>query len=72
MPTLQKPKKKKRKKNCSNGSSKLYNLPEYKKLRAAYIMEHPLCEMCLKEGKTTPIQEVHHIRPFGWATTEEE
>ena len=28
-----------------------------------YAAEHPLCEMCLKEGRLTPVQEVHHILP---------
>ena len=27
------------------------------------VTEHPLCEMCLKEGRLTPVQEVHHILP---------
>lgn len=23
----------------------------------------PLCELCKREGKVTPVDEVHHIRP---------
>lgn len=34
----------------------------WKNLRRSYLMEHPLCEMCLSEGITTPACEVHHIR----------
>lgn len=32
----------------------------YRKLRAAYLMLHPLCEVCLKEGIVKPTEEVHH------------
>lgn len=34
----------------------------WKNLRRSYLMEHPLCEMCLSEGIITPACEVHHIR----------
>lgn len=32
----------------------------WKRIRDRYAAEHPLCEMCLKEGRLTPVQEVHH------------
>jgi 5-methylcytosine-specific restriction protein A len=35
----------------------------WKKIRARYVLRHPLCEMCLKEGRLTPVEEVHHILP---------
>lgn len=35
----------------------------WKRIRDRYAAEHPLCEMCLKEGRLTPVQEVHHIMP---------
>mgnify|MGYP001114152568 CR=1 FL=1 len=35
----------------------------WKRLRDKYIKQHPLCEMCLKEGRLTPVDEVHHILP---------
>lgn len=31
---------------------------------AAYAAAHPLCERCLKEGRYTPVDEVHHILPI--------
>ena len=34
---------------------------EWVKIRARYVSEHPLCEMCLKEGRYKPMEEVHHI-----------
>ncbi len=33
-------------------------------LRAWYIREHPLCELCLAKGETRAGQVVHHIRPL--------
>ena len=35
----------------------------WKRIRDRYAAEHPLCEMCLKEGRLTPVQEVHHMLP---------
>ena len=32
-------------------------------MSTASTAEHPICEMCLKEGRLTPVQEVHHILP---------
>lgn len=36
----------------------------WRRLRAAYLTEHPLCEDCMMKDKTTPAKEVHHIRPI--------
>ena len=42
-----------------------YNNTTWKKLREVYMHEHPLCEECLKKGKVTPAEDIHHIRsPF--------
>ena len=38
----------------------------YRKLRNLYIAQHPLCEECLKHGRRTPAEEVHHIKPVKW------
>ena len=35
-----------------------------KKIRDRYVQAHPLCEQCLKQGRTTPAEEVHHIIPL--------
>ncbi len=35
----------------------------WKRIRDRYAAEHPLCEMCLKEGKASLTEEVHHILP---------
>lgn len=36
----------------------------WRKIRAAYIAQHPLCEDCLEKGLTTPVAEVHHVLPL--------
>ncbi|MBG9259533.1 HNH endonuclease [Corynebacterium belfantii] len=36
----------------------------WRKIRAAYIAAHPLCEDCLAAGSITPVQEVHHVLPL--------
>lgn len=51
---------------------KYYNNSDWKKLRLAYLQQHPLCENCLKKGivNGTDIQ-VHHIQsPFEDGLTE--
>lgn len=37
----------------------------WRKVRLAYIYEHPLCELCLKEGRgPVPVEHVHHVKPI--------
>ncbi|WP_307768926.1 HNH endonuclease [uncultured Bacteroides sp.] len=66
MPTIYKPKKakKKEKKLYEEERRKIYKSTRWRKLRALKIAEQPLCEMCLKEGKTTIAEDVHHIESF--------
>ena len=44
-------------------NSKVYNY-RWSKLRKAYLMQHPLCQKCLAEGRVTPATEIHHIKPI--------
>lgn len=67
MPTINKPSKKKThyKKHGDNAVvAKIYNSQAWQKLRNAYLMQHPLCEMCLEEDKVVQAKEVHHIKPI--------
>ena len=64
MPVIPRLKDIKKKHNNPKQSAKYYNSKAWKTLRNLYIREHPLCEMCLKEGKTTPAEEIHHVRNF--------
>ena len=56
MPTLYKPKKQ----NDSNEKRKerqnIYQTARWKDLRKSYLMEHPLCEICLNNGITEPFE----------------
>lgn len=36
----------------------------WKRIRDRHISLHPLCEECKKNGKLTPVEEVHHIIPL--------
>ena len=35
----------------------------WRKYRILFLREHPLCEICLKEGKITQANVVDHIKP---------
>ena len=37
---------------------------KWRRIRRAYVTEHPVCEMCLLEHRATPVEEVHHIYPL--------
>lgn len=72
MPTIFKPKKKSdyKKHGKNKQISKIYNSSEWVNLRKAYLMEHPLCEECEKQGKITPATEVHHVFEISNGNTE--
>ena len=36
----------------------------WKKIRDAYVASHPLCELCLKNGRYVVAEEVHHKKPL--------
>lgn len=51
----------------------LYGSKRWKECREYMKMKYPLCQDCLKVGKVTPMEEVHHIKsPFAPHITEEE
>ena len=66
MPTIEKTKKVAQK--ASNmydvERRKIYNTSRWKRLRKRKFSINPLCEMCLKEGKTTLAEDIHHIQSF--------
>ena len=43
----------------------MYNTAAWRRLRAAYRDQHPVCEECKRQGKTTPMFAVDHIKPHG-------
>jgi 5-methylcytosine-specific restriction enzyme A len=42
------------------------------KIRKRYILTHPLCDRCLREGRVVPAEEVHHIIPLAKGGTHSE
>jgi len=44
----------------------------WKRIRNRYIRAHPLCERCKTNGKITPADEVHHIKPLALGGTNAE
>ena len=44
----------------------------WKKLRARFLLRHPLCEQCKSEGRLTAAEEVHHILPLANGGTNDE
>ena len=67
MPTIKRLHKKKtdyRKHGNNAIVAKIYNSQAWQKLRNAYLLQHPLCEMCLDEDRVTAAEEVHHIKPI--------
>lgn len=72
MAQIFKPPKKKRiyNKHYVHVTHKYYNSNTWRKLRHAYLVEHPLCEECIKSGKVTPAEEVHHIKPISTGKTD--
>jgi len=51
----------------------VYQTKAWRELRDYMRMKYPLCQDCLKEGKITPMEEVHHIKsPFVNGISEEE
>ena len=37
---------------------------QWRKIRAIFLSENPLCEMCKQEGRYIDATEVHHIKPL--------
>ncbi|MBA7526583.1 hypothetical protein ES705_18745 [subsurface metagenome] len=52
-------------------ASQIYNTVRWRKLRAWYLRENPLCEDCLEQDKTVPAAEVHHEIPWQTGHTKE-
>ena len=44
----------------------------WRQVRKRYSQQHPLCEMCLAQGKAMPMDHVHHIVPLSQGGSNEE
>lgn len=74
MPTITKPKHNSRYEHHGKDAEikKLYNTVRWRKLRAAYLAEHPLCEDCLERDEVSQAVEIHHITPISTGITPEQ
>lgn len=64
MPYIEKKKRNNNRSSNYNKRQDVYATSLWKRMRLAYLMEHPLCEICLLEGKTTLGEHVHHKISF--------
>ena len=37
---------------------------QWRKIRAKFVKDNPLCVKCLEQDRLTPVEEVHHILPL--------
>lgn len=45
----------------SDRASRMYNTTQWRNLRKAQLMAHPLCAVCMERGIITAARDVHHI-----------
>jgi 5-methylcytosine-specific restriction endonuclease McrA len=45
------------------GKKRMYDSVRWRKARAWYLYQHPLCALCERVGKDTPATVVDHIKP---------
>jgi 5-methylcytosine-specific restriction enzyme A len=68
MPIINRPKRKSINTNIvadrRKQRQKIYNNKKWTDLRTSKLMCDPLCEDCLKEGKSTLATQVHHNKSF--------
>lgn len=66
MPTIYKPQKPQKKNDNFYDAErrKIYNSERWRRLRAWKFASNPLCEMCLKDNKVVPAEDIHHIVSF--------
>jgi len=53
-----------RRRDDKDDSVHFYVTPRWRKLRAWFIRQHPLCAECGRQGRTTPAEHVDHIVPM--------
>lgn len=77
MPWINNPKKKRQTFNTISSAStpdgrSIYNNVYWKRLRSNYKTKHPLCELCLIEGRSVNADDIHHKKPITTGKTFEE
>ena len=46
--------------------------PDWKRIRRAFLDEHPFCEVCRRNGRYVEADTVHHIKPLSEGGTNDE
>lgn len=65
MPTIHRPKKNNRNLELKRKERmKIYNSQRWRDIREKKMIDNPLCEICEKENRITPVDDVHHIVSF--------
>lgn len=64
MPIIFKPKRNYNKDSRRKERQAIYQTKEWIELREAKLMQNPLCEICLEQGKITFATDVHHKDSF--------
>lgn len=65
MPTINRPPQTRKNENTLRRERmQVYNTSRWRELRRVKLMYNPLCEMCLKDERVTPAEDVHHITSF--------
>lgn len=64
MPTINKPKKQNNSNSLRLERMEIYNTSRWRELRHAKFNADPLCEICLREDRVTPAEDVHHKVSF--------
>jgi len=52
--------------------AKYYNSKQWKDLREWYRTKNMLCEICAKEGRSVPMDHVHHLHVWSAGKTQDE
>lgn len=64
MPTIYKPKRNRPTEGKRRERMAIYNSARWQALRKAKLRDHPLCELCERQGIVKPADDVHHIQSF--------
>lgn len=64
MPYLKKAQIEKHRQVNKEQRTNIYQSKQWRELRQSYIMQHPLCEICLALGNTVPAEDIHHKDSF--------
>ena len=64
MPTIYKPKRQRPNEGKRKERMNIYNTARWRELRVLKLQRNPLCEICLKSGRVTPADDIHHVISF--------